>query len=183
MAKISRSTHKKHVKDWKYELFTTASVQEKQKEYYEEYRKAGIETEPFLNWHSCLTSRINYRNHRKIVVIDGRIGYVGGMNVADRYIHGFEWGNWRDTHARIEGKGVQGLQSAFLIDWYFVSQTLITSRKYFPALGIYGNNPMQIVDSGPLKEENGIPFGILQAIYNAKNQYSFKRPISYPLMP
>lgn len=55
-----------------------------------------------------LTSRLNYRMHRKIVVIDGRIGYVGGINVADRYLDGFSWGAWRDTHARIEGKGYKG---------------------------------------------------------------------------
>ena len=169
------------MKDWNTNYLRQLRFKKSKKEYYEEYRKAGIETEPFLKLaFPALTSRINYRNHRKIVVIDGRIGYVGGMNVADRYIHGFEWGCWRDTHARIEGKGVQGLQSAFLIDWYFVSQTLITSRKYFPALGIYGNNPMQIVDSGPLKEENGIPFGILQAIYNAKKSIFIQTPYFLP---
>jgi cardiolipin synthase len=102
------------------------------KQFIEDFRMAGIEIEPFLklSW-SSFTSRLNYRNHRKIIVIDGQVGYVGGMNIADRYIKGFDWGEWRDTHARIEGKGVQGLQSVFLIDWYFVSQTLITSRKYY----------------------------------------------------
>jgi cardiolipin synthase len=162
-------------------IYDSFGSRKAKKNYYEEYRKAGIETEPFLKLaFPALTSRINYRNHRKIVVIDGRIGYVGGMNVADRYIHGFEWGCWRDTHARIEGKGVQGLQSAFLLDWYFVSQTLITSRKYFPPLEIYGNIPMQIVESGPLKEENGIPFGILQAIYNAKKSIFIQTPYFLP---
>jgi cardiolipin synthase len=162
-------------------IYDSFGSRKAKKEYYEEYRKAGIETEPFLKLaFPVLTSRINYRNHRKIVVIDGRIGYVGGMNVADRYIHGFEWGCWRDTHARIEGKGVQGLQSAFLLDWYFVSQTLITSRKYFPPLKTYGTIPMQIVDSGPLKDESGIPFGILQAIYNAKKSIFIQTPYFLP---
>jgi len=162
-------------------IYDSFGSRKAKKEYYEEYRKAGIETEPFLKLaFPVLTSRINYRNHRKIVVIDGRIGYVGGMNVADRYIHGFEWGCWRDTHARIEGKGVQGLQSAFLLDWYFVSQTLITSRKYFPPLKTYGTIPMQIVNSGPLKDESGIPFGILQAIYNAKKSIFIQTPYFLP---
>jgi len=162
-------------------IYDSFGSRKAKKEYYEEYRKAGIETVPFLKLaFPVLTSRINYRNHRKIVVIDGRIGYVGGMNVADRYIHGFEWGCWRDTHARIEGKGVQGLQSAFLLDWYFVSQTLITSRKYFPPLKTYGTIPMQIVDSGPLKDESGIPFGILQAIYNAKKSIFIQTPYFLP---
>ena len=138
---------------------------------------AGIEVEPFLKltW-NAVTSRINYRNHRKIIVIDGTIGYVGGMNIADRYIDGFSWGVWRDTHARIVGKGVQGLQSVFLIDWYFVSQTLITSRKYFPSLQNYGTTPMQIVDSGPLSEANELSHGITQAIYDAKKSIYTQTP-------
>jgi cardiolipin synthase len=151
------------------------------KEYFENYRMAGIEVEPFLKltW-NAVTSRINYRNHRKIIVIDGTIGYVGGMNIADRYIDGFSWGVWRDTHARIVGKGVQGLQSVFLIDWYFVSQTLITSRKYFPSLQNYGTTPMQIVDSGPLSEANELSHGITQAIYDAKKSIYIQTPYFLP---
>lgn len=162
-------------------IYDSFGSRKAKKNYYEAYRKAGIETEPFLKLaFPVLTSRINYRNHRKIVIIDGKIGYIGGMNVADRYLNGFKWGCWRDTHARIEGKGVQGLQSAFLIDWYFVSQTLITSRKYFPMLENFGNIPMQIVDSGPLKEESGIPFGILQAIYTARKSIFIQTPYFLP---
>ena len=127
-----------------------------------------------------LTSRLNYRMHRKIVVIDGRIGYVGGINVADRYLEGFSWGIWRDTHARIEGKGVQGLQSVFLIDWYFVSQTLITSRDYFPKLENFGNSPMQIVNSGPLSKYNELAHGIMQAIYDAKESIFIQTPYFLP---
>ena len=142
---------------------------------------AGIEAEPFLKltW-NALTSRLNYRTHRKIIVIDGQIGYVGGMNIADRYIDGLNWGKWRDTHARIEGKGVQGLQSVFLIDWYFVSQTLITSRKYFPSLDNFGDAPMQIVNSGPLNDENELAHGITQAIYDAKKSVFIQTPYFLP---
>ncbi len=151
------------------------------KEYIENFRMAGIEIEPFLklSW-SSITSRLNYRNHRKIIVIDGQVGYVGGMNIADRYIRGFEWGCWRDTHARIEGKGVQGLQSVFLIDWYFVSQTLITSRKYFPLLENFGDVPMQIVNSGPLNDDKNISHGIVQAIYDAKKSIFIQTPYFLP---
>ena len=151
------------------------------KKFYEEFRNAGIETEPFLDLKfPQLTSRINYRNHRKIVVIDGQIGYTGGMNVADRYISGFKWGTWRDTHVRIEGKGVQGLQSVFLLDWYFVSQTLITAREYFPMLGDFGNKAMQIVSSGPMHVEKEIPSGILQAIYDAQKSILIQTPYFLP---
>ncbi len=147
------------------------------KAFFEELRKAGIEAEPFLKAAlPKITSRLNYRNHRKIIVIDGQIGYVGGMNIADRYIEGFKWGIWRDTHARIEGKGVQGLQSIFLIDWFVVSQTLITSRKYFPELPGFG----QTVNSGPFREEREISHGILQAIYDAQKSIFIQTPYFIP---
>lgn len=149
--------------------------------FFEEMRKAGIEAEPFLKLAmKALTSRINYRNHRKIVVIDGQIGYVGGMNIADRYVENLSWGVWRDTHARIEGKGVQGLQSIFLIDWYFVSQTLITSRKYFPELPLFGDVCMQTINSGPLREQREIVHAILQAIYDAKKSIFIQTPYFIP---
>ncbi|MEA4978370.1 MAG: cardiolipin synthase [Petrimonas sp.] len=151
------------------------------KAFFEELRKAGIEAEPFLKAAlPKITSRLNYRNHRKIIVIDGQIGYVGGMNIADRYIEGFKWGIWRDTHARIEGKGVQGLQSIFLIDWFVVSQTQITSRKYFPELPGFGNICMQTVNSGPFREEREISHGILQAIYDAQKSIFIQTPYFIP---
>jgi len=161
-----------------YDSFGSRKVK---KRYFEDFRMAGIEAEPFLKltW-NALTSRLNYRTHRKIIVIDGQIGYVGGMNIADRYIDGLNWGKWRDTHARIEGKGVQGLQSVFLIDWYFVSQTLITSRKYFPSLDNFGDAPMQIVNSGPLNDENELAHGITQAIYDAKKSVFIQTPYFLP---
>lgn len=162
-------------------IYDSFGCRKAKKKFFEDFRKAGIETEPFLKLSlSVLTSRLNYRTHRKIVVIDGRIGYVGGMNVADRYLKGFHWGCWRDTHARIEGKGVQGLQSVFLIDWYFVSQTLITSRDYFPILENYGECPMQIVNSGPLSEESEISHGIMQAIYDARKSIFIQTPYFLP---
>lgn len=151
------------------------------KSFFEEMRKAGIEAEPFLKLvFPRFTSRLNYRNHRKIVVIDGRIGYVGGVNIADRYIDGFEWGEWRDTHVRIEGKGVQGLQSVFLIGWHFVSKTLITSRKYFPELPSCGKILMQTANSGPLRNEREISHGVLQAIYDAQKSIFIQTPYFIP---
>ncbi len=162
-------------------IYDSFGSRKSDKKYYEHFRMAGIETEPFLKLtFPRLTSHINYRNHRKIVIIDGQIGYTGGMNVADRYINGFEWGLWRDTHARIEGKGVQGLQSVFLLDWYFVSQTLITSRKYFPMLDDFGNKTMQIVSSGPMRTVKEIPAAILQAIYDARKSIFIQTPYFLP---
>lgn len=162
-------------------IYDSFGSRKSDKKYYEHFRMAGIETEPFLKLtFPRLTSHINFRNHRKMVIIDGQIGYTGGMNVADRYINGFEWGSWRDTHARIEGKGVQGLQSVFLLDWYFVSQTLITSRKYFPMLDDFGNKTMQIVSSGPMRAVKEIPAAILQAIYDARKSIFIQTPYFLP---
>jgi len=162
-------------------IYDSFGSRKTKRKYFEDFRKAGIEAEPFLKLSlPSLTARLNYRTHRKIIVIDGQIGYLGGMNIADRYLKGFSWGPWRDTHARIEGKGVQGLQSVFLIDWYFVSQTLITSRHYFPMLENYGECAMQIVNSGPLSEENEISHGIMQAIYGAKKLIFIQTPYFLP---
>ena len=81
------------------------------KDFFEGMRREGIEVFSFLHVKFPLfTSKVNYRNHRKIAVIDGRVGFIGGMNVADRYVRGTGWGSWRDTHFRIEGSGAAGLQ-------------------------------------------------------------------------
>ncbi|OPZ32236.1 MAG: Major cardiolipin synthase ClsA [Bacteroidetes bacterium ADurb.BinA174] len=165
-------------------IYDSFGSRKTKKAFFEEFRKAGIEVEPFLKLAlPKLTSRLNFRNHRKIVVIDGQIGYLGGMNIADRYVDGFKWGIWRDTHVRIEGKGVQGLQSIFLIDWFFVSQTLITSRKYFPELPSFGNISMQTVNSGPMRDEREISHGILQAIYDAQKSIFIQTPYFVPPEP
>ncbi len=161
-----------------YDSFGSRKIKKK---YFEDLRKAGIEAEPFLKLvFPILTSRINFRNHRKMVIIDGKIGYLGGMNIADRYVKGCSWGVWRDTHVRIIGKGVQGLQSIFLIDWYFVSQTLITARNYFPELEKYGEIAMQTVNSGPMREDREISHGILQAIYDANKSIYIQTPYFVP---
>lgn len=164
-------------------IYDSFGSRKTKKKYFEELRKNGIEAESFLKLaFPIVTSRINYRNHQKIVIIDGKIGYLGGMNIADRYVEGCGWGVWRDTHVRITGKGVQGIQSIFFIDWYFVSQTLITSRRYFPELEKYGDVSMQTVSSGPLRDRV-IAHGILQAIYDAKQHIFIQTPYFIPPEP
>ena len=115
--------------------------------FYERMRMEGIEVVPFLPVRfPQFTSKANYRNHRKLIVIDGLTGYIGGMNIALRYLgerkkqrgkrkKGVYYAGrlWRDTMARIEGKGVYTLQRAFLIDWYFVDRTLLSDKKYYGA--------------------------------------------------
>ena len=103
--------------------------------FFEQMRREGIEVEPFMPVRfPSFARRANYRNHRKIFVIDGKVGYIGGMNIAVRYVKGTEGGKgvWRDTMLRVEGNGVCSLQQAFLVDWYFVDRTLLSGRKYYP---------------------------------------------------
>lgn len=80
----------------------------------------------------AFTSKVNYRNHRKLCVVDGETAFIGGMNIALRYVKGTGRQPWRDTHLRLRGGAVYAVQSAFLVDWYFVSRTLVTDRKYYP---------------------------------------------------
>lgn len=152
--------------------------------FFDEMRGAGIEARGFLKVRFPLfTSKVNYRNHRKIVIIDGRVAYTGGMNIALRYMKGFPWGVWRDTHIKIEGKAVYGLQTAFLTDWYVVDRTLITSSRYFPEIGTYGNALVQIVTSDPVGEWRDIMQGLLIAISSARKYFYIQTPYLLPTEP
>ncbi len=152
--------------------------------FFEEMIEAGIEVRTFLKVRFPLfTSKVNYRNHRKIVVVDGRVGFVGGMNIALRYLRGFDWGIWRDTHLMIKGKAVHGLQTSFLLDWYFVDQTLLTSSKFFPVLESAGDSLIQIVTSEPTAEWKEIMQGLCLAISSAKRYFYIQTPYFLPTEP
>ena len=147
----------------------------------ESMRKAGIEVRSFLKVRFPLfTSRVNYRNHRKIVIIDGEVGFVGGMNLADRYLKGVSWGIWRDTHSMIKGRAVHGLQTAFLLDWYFVDRTLITASVYFPRIETAGDSLIQIVTSEPIGPSQEIMQGLTMAIASAKKYVYMQTPYFLP---
>ncbi len=103
------------------------------KSFFRSMRSEGIEVYAFLHVKFPLfTSKVNYRNHRKIAVIDGCVGFLGGMNIADRYVRGTRWGTWRDTHFRIEGSGAAGLQASFLSDWSATTKQQIAAAEYYP---------------------------------------------------
>ncbi len=156
---------------------------ELKKPFFNELREAGIEVYPFLEVRfPLLTSRVNYRNHRKIVVIDGHVGFIGGYNVADRYKDGdaSTYGIWRDTHIMIEGDAVNSLQSTFLIDWYFVSQIELTESRYFPPTGVRGDKAIQIVGSGPDSDWPGIMMGIFHILVSARDYVYIETPYFMP---
>ncbi len=119
--------------------------------YWEEIIKAGGECYPFLPvYFPFLSSKLNYRDHRKIVIIDNQIGYIGGVNIGNKYMGmSKKFGNWRDSHLKIEGEAVLLLQKIFLLDWSFVSNKSLFIDKYFITHSTNDYLPMQIVTSGP----------------------------------
>lgn len=163
-------------------LYDDVGSWEVKKHFYKEMRQEGVEVYPFLKVvFPILTSKVNYRNHRKIVVVDGEVGFIGGMNIADRYVNGIKWGVWRDTHFRFIGKGVHGLQSVFLVDWYVVTKHLIDNPIYYPKTQFYNkNNLMQIVTSGPVGIWRTLLQATIYAIANAKKYIYIQTPYFLP---
>ena len=133
-----------------------------------------------------VNTRINYRNHRKIVVIDGVYGYVGGFNVGKEYINQDpEFGFWRDTHVRIKGDAVNDLNERFLLDWCYASGEKITDyNKYIcEHKDSSGDVCMQIVTSGPDHKEEYIRNAYIKIINNAKKNVYLETPYFVPDQP
>lgn len=131
---------------------------------------------------SSLTGKSNYRNHRKIAVIDGRIGYVGGINISDDYVNS-ETSKlfWRDTHLRIYGEAVKVLQFHFLTTWDFVTKSSVAIKEsYFPEITCKKDVAIQIAASGPDTDWANIMEAILTAINNAENYVYITTPYFIP---
>lgn len=152
------------------------------KEFIHELEKAGVEICAFLPVRfPRLAQRLNYRNHRKIIVIDGKIGFIGGLNIADRYWYGKpEIGIWRDTHLKIVGDAVNSLQLVFLTDWHFATDKLISDKIYFPELKIKKRCMVQIVTSGPDSDWNSIMQAYFYLISTAKKYIYISSPYFIP---
>ena len=162
--------------------------------FFERLRREGIEIEPFMPVRfPSFARRANYRNHRKLIIIDGLIGYIGGMNFALRYVKGTPTTNpspdttclWRDTMARIEGRGVYALQRAFLVDWYFVDRSLLNEAKYYPSTAPQHPSPathplLQVVTSSPTSEEAEIMQGYVRLIMAARRYVYMETPYFLP---
>ena len=127
--------------------------------------------------------RMYNRNHRKIVVIDGTIGYVGGFNVGDEYIgKSKKFGYWRDTHLRIKGDAVNALQLRFILDWNSQStrDNLTYESRYFPDVDSGGTIGIQIASSGPDEDWEQIKYGYLKMISSAKESIYIQSPYFIP---
>lgn len=149
--------------------------------YFKQMIEAGVEVKTFLplRFPRALRS-INYRNHKKIVIIDGQTAYTGGINVKDEYVEGLKWGKWNDLHFKVKGPGAMGLQSVFLADWYYVSGQYLSSPEYFPSAGIMGESPVQIVNAEPLGNHANIKEAMFTAITRAKKCVYIETPYFIP---
>lgn len=156
------------------------------KSFIKDLESSGVEVFPFYKIKLLFfANRINYRNHRKIIVIDGKTGYVGGINISERYANPNSRNlYWRDTHLKISGSAVLSLQRVFMSDWNFCAQQNIgVLKEYFPIKNIFENNTkklVQIVFSGPDSDHPNIMFALMQAIIMAKKEILITTPYFVP---
>ena len=154
--------------------------------FFERMREAGIDVHSFMPVKfPAFTSKVNYRNHRKLCVIDGQIAYIGGMNIAMRYIRGDGSQPWRDTHVKVRGGAVYAVQCAFLVDWYFVDRTLVTNRKYYPPMPEKINNDCiaQVVTGSPISPWPDLMQGYVHVLLEAKQYIYMETPYYLPTEP
>lgn len=152
--------------------------------FYRRLRQHGIQVRGFMRIFLPILSRdYNSRNHRKVVVIDGRVGYMGGMNIARRYAEGLKWGIWRDTHMRITGPAVSELQTSFLTDWKFTGGDEPDLDPMCPYNPPCGNTLMQIVTGGPMDKWNVMMQAYMRAIASARSHAYLQSPYFIPPEP
>ena len=149
---------------------------------FEEFKKAGGELEYFFPARIFrLDLKLNYRNHRKLLIIDNSIAYIGGLNAAKEYVGDSEkFRGWRDTHLRITGSSVYDMDTRFIMDWNFASgREIDLDHSDYPAIG-RGTSGVQIVSSGPESGETEIKFTYLRMINSAKRSIFIQSPYMVP---
>lgn len=147
--------------------------------FFKRMRSAGVEAHPFFKVTFIpLASRVNWRNHRKMVIIDGKTGYIGGMNIADRYIDGGKKFNlWRDCHLRLTGPAVAALNYSFARDWNFMGRELLEQTPDTAPDGTIG---IQSVTGGPMSQWNTLAQIFMQAITSATRRVWIQTPYFLP---
>ncbi len=149
----------------------------------ESLRQSGVEIAFFFpSKLKYFNLKANYRNHRKIAVIDGESGYLGGFNIGDEYLglHS-KFGNWRDTHLKIQGDAVVSLQLRFFLDWRTASrQSISATADYITTGRSFGKTGMQIVSSGPDNYNEQIKQGFIKMILSAKKYIYLQSPYFIP---
>jgi cardiolipin synthase len=153
------------------------------KHFFNELREAGGHTAAFFPSRiRYLNFRLNYRNHRKLAIIDGKYGFIGGFNVGDEYLGLRErFGEWRDTHLMLKGGAVLQIQAQFLLDWNLATMEEVSILpRYFPLLVGRGDVGMQIVASGPDSLEEQIKYAYIKMIHAAKESIYLQTPYFIP---
>ena len=144
-------------------------------------KEAGVEAHPFFKVvFPPFGTRINWRNHRKLVIIDGRVGYIGGMNIADRYVDGGKnFAMWRDLHLRVRGPVVGALQQSFVIDWNFMGGPILDEEA---GSTVATERPagMQLVVGGPTSQWMNMTLIFQQAIASARKCIYIQTPYFIP---
>ena len=156
--------------------------------FFKRLRAEGVDAHPFFKVSfPQFGTRINWRNHRKVCVIDGIVGYVGGMNVAERYITGGSFPLWRDTHVRVIGPVVAALSYSFAVDWNFTSGELLEEnpdadarRVHEPGKGAIGGVGAQFLTSGPTSQWSNIAMTFHRAIASARRRVYLQTPYFLP---
>ncbi len=150
--------------------------------FFKRMRALGIDAHPFFRvTFRKLANRINWRNHRKITVIDGKIGYIGGMNIADRYVDVAPGGRiWRDTHLRVCGPIIESMLYSFYMDWNFLRPAKEVLAVFPDGYELAGNIPMQLVTSGPVDKWNNLVLCFQNAIVSATKRIYIQTPYFLP---
>lgn len=151
------------------------------KEFIQRLRASGVEVGRFspISF-PYFTHYLNYRNHRKIVVVDGRVAYTGGINIAERYLKGDTMGLWYDVHLRVEGDAVVDFQRMFLADWALVSGQTLDDRRFFPQPKVENLAPMQVVGSSVSSRWSAISQAFFAAITSAEHRITISTPYFIP---
>ncbi|MDF2607464.1 MAG: phospholipase D/Transphosphatidylase [Bacillales bacterium] len=164
-------------------LYDDVGSWELSKQFIKDLKENGVKIEPFSPVRvPFLNSKINYRNHRKIVIVDGIVGFVGGLNIGDEYLgRNRNFGFWRDTHLRLEGEAVNSLQFVFWQDWFFTTRERIGSDKlYFTEYRPEANGSVQVVSGGPDSEVEVIKNLFFSMITSAKKSIMIATPYFIP---
>ncbi len=166
------------------------SFDARRRDFFMRMKGAGIEVHSFFRVRFPeKLNRLNWRNHRKVVVVDGAIGYIGGMNVADRYIDGGRFKGWRDTAVRVTGSAVAGLQYNFAVDWKFMGHELLVDEQAHPAASTpivseandtIRDVTVQLVTSGPIDRWGNASMLFMRAISQAKKRVYIQTPYFLP---
>lgn len=152
------------------------------KAFIQKMRSSGIEVHLFFPLtFPHIFKTINYRNHRKLVLIDGKIGYLGGLNIGNEYISKDpKLGFWRDTHLRLEGDCVHKMQATFLNDWYLLTQQELVDLRFYPQPEISGKISAQILEGGPDSRQESMKELYFTLVATAQREILLTTPYFIP---